>query len=348
VSSVLPIVIDAMGGDNAPGEIIRGVVDAATEYKCDVCLVGDEERIEAGMKTLEIQPDVRARIAIVNTSEVIAMDEHPAQAVRQKKDSSLVRACQLVAGGEGSAVISAGNSGAMMAAALFVQKRIDGVSRPAIGALFPSRNKASTFVLDVGANTDCKPEWLLEFAIMGNVYAKTMMGLERPRVGLLSNGEEETKGSQVVLAAHELLREAPVNFIGNVEAKQIFSGTCDVVVCDGFIGNIALKTAEGVGEFLFAAMREQAMSSTTAKIGGALLKPKLRAIRDQIDYRQTGGALLLGVKGETVISHGRSDALAIKNAVRVALQAATANVSGIIASEMSALEPAPVTIGANS
>lgn len=328
-----------MGGDNAPRQIVRGSVNAAREYKCQVCLVGDEAQVNAELKLLEIQPDVRARIEVLNAGEVIGMDEHPAQAVRQKKDSSLVRACGLVAEGQGSAVVSAGNSGAMMAAALFVQKRISGVSRPALGTLFPARSNATTFVLDVGANTDCKPEWLMEFAVMGNVYAKTMMKLASPRVGLLSNGEEETKGSQQVLAAHELLARAPINFIGNVEGKQIFTGAFDVVVCDGFIGNIALKTAEGVGEYLFASMREQAMSSVAAKIGGALLKPKLRAIRDRIDYRRTGGALLLGVKGETVIAHGRSDALAIQNAVRVALQAATADVSGIIASEMSALEP---------
>ncbi len=336
-----------MGGDNAPGEIIRGSVDAALEYNCYVCLVGDENQIEAELKTLELSAEVRARIEIVNASEVIGMDEHPAQAVRQKKDSSLVRACRLVAEGNGSGLVSAGNSGAIMAAALFVQKRIDGVSRPAIGALFPARNGAMTFVLDVGANTDCKPEWLVEFAVMGNVYAKAMMEITNPRIGLLSNGEESTKGSQVVLAAHELLRQAPINFIGNVEGKHIFTGTCDVVVCDGFIGNIALKTAEGVAEFLFVSMREQAMSSTTAKIGGALLKPKLQAIRDRTDYRQTGGALLLGVKGETVIAHGHSDALAIKNAVRVALQAATADVSGIIAAEMSAMEPSRAAAGAN-
>jgi glycerol-3-phosphate acyltransferase PlsX len=335
-----------MGGDNAPGEIIRGSVDAALEYKCYVCLVGDENQIETELKTLELSAEVRARIEIVNASEVIGMDEHPAQAVRQKKDSSLVRACRLVAEGEGCGVVSAGNSGAMMAAALLVQKRIEGVSRPAIGALFPARHGARTFVLDVGANTDCKPEWLVEFAVMGNVYAKTMLELDNPRIGLLNNGEEETKGSQQVLEAHELLAKAPINFIGNVEGKHIFTGACDVVVCDGFIGNIALKTAEGVAEFLFASMREQAMSSTTAKIGGALLRPKLRAIRDQIDYRQTGGALLLGVKGETVIAHGRSDALAIKNAVRIALQAATADVSGIIASEMSAMEPSRNGAGA--
>jgi phosphate acyltransferase len=337
-----------MGGDNAPAEVIRGSVDAASEYKCYVCLVGDEKQIEAGLETLELPPQLRARIEIVNAGEVIAMDEHPAQAVRQKKDSSLVRACRLVADGDGCGVVSAGNSGAMMAAALLVLKRIDGVSRPAIGALFPAHHGKRTFVLDVGANTDCKPEWLVEFAVMGNVYARTMMEIANPCIGLLSNGEEETKGSQQVLDAHELLAKAPLNFIGNVEGKHIFTGACDVVVCDGFVGNIALKTAEGVGEFLFAAMREQAMSSATAKIGGALLRPKLRAIRDQIDYRQTGGALLLGVKGETVIAHGRSDALAIKNAVRVALQAATADVSGIIASEMSALNVAGATAGANS
>ena len=195
---------------------------------------------------------------------------------------------------------------------------------------------AQTFLLDVGANTDCKPEWLVQFAVMGTVYARTMMGVARPRVGLLSNGEEPGKGSQLVQEAYPLLEASALQFIGNVESKELFTGACDVAVCDGFVGNIALKTAEGVGEYLFAALRDEAMSSLSGKVGGQLLKPRLRALRDGIDYRHTGGALLLGVAGEVVIAHGRSDALAVMNAIRVAAEAARRDVSGTIAKELPA------------
>jgi glycerol-3-phosphate acyltransferase PlsX len=235
----------------------------------------------------------------------------------------------LVAAGRAAAAVSAGNSGAMLAAALFTLKRIPGITRPAIGAAFPSESGV-TFILDVGANTDCKPEWLAQFAVMGDVYARTMLHIAQPRVALLSNGEEPEKGSELVQSAHPLLQRLPLRFIGNVEGKEIFRGNCDVVVTDGFTGNIALKTAEGVGEFLFASISREARKSLTGKIGGSLLKPRLRPLRDRIDYRKTGGALLLGVAGEVVIAHGRSDAEAISNAIRVAATAARQDVHGTI------------------
>jgi glycerol-3-phosphate acyltransferase PlsX len=275
------------------------------------------------------------------------MDEHPANAVRQKRDSSLVQSCKLVADGVAAAAISAGNSGAMLAAAIHQMKRIEGVARPAIGTSFPS-SEGQTFVIDAGANTDCKPEWLLQFAVMGDVYAKLMMGIDTPRIGLLSNGEEASKGSHLIQEAFPLLSNAPIKFVGNVEGRDLFNGSCDVAVTDGFVGNVALKTAEGVGEFLFAAMREEAMSSLSGKVGGALLKPKLRAIRDRVDPRHTGGALMLGVRGEAVIAHGRSDALAIKNAIRVALEAIEADVSGSITTAMSALNASAPSVGASA
>ena len=339
----LPIAVDAMGGDNAPAEVVRGALRAAAELNIPVLLVGRRELLETELARIEGPETVsRARLAIIDAREVVEMDEHPANAVRAKRDSSIVRACALVADGSAGGAVSAGNSGAVLAAALFTVKRIPGVSRPAIGALLPSTAE-QTFVLDVGANTDCRPEWLAQFAVMGSVYARTMMGVASPRVGLLSNGEEAGKGSQLVQDAYPLLDGAPIRFIGNVEGKSLFSGACDVAVCDGFTGNILLKTAEGVGEYLFATLRKEAMSSTAAKIGGALLKPRLRAVRDRVDYRQTGGALLLGVAGEIVIAHGRSDALAVMNAIRVASEAARRDVSGTIAAELgtpsSASEP---------
>ncbi|MDQ6846593.1 MAG: phosphate acyltransferase PlsX [Candidatus Dormibacteraeota bacterium] len=336
MADVPPVAVDAMGGDHAPAEIVRGALRAATELQIPVVLVGRRELLESELSRIEGPETVsRARLSIVDAREVVEMDEHPANAVRAKRDSSVVRTCALVAEGQASAAVSAGNSGAVLAAALFSVKRIPGIARPAIGALLPSR-AAQTFLLDVGANTDCKPDWLVQFALMGTVFARTMMGVPAPRVGLLSNGEEPGKGSQLVQEAHPLLEASALQFIGNVESKELFTGACDVVVCDGFVGNIALKTAEGVGEFLFAALRDAAMSSLSGKVGGQLLKPRLRALRDGIDYRHTGGALLLGVAGEVVIAHGRSDALAIMNAIRVAAGAARRDVSGAIAKELPA------------
>jgi glycerol-3-phosphate acyltransferase PlsX len=323
----LPIAVDAMGGDHAPTEIVRGALRAFNEHGIAVTLVGRREVVEAELRGAATSPQ---GIDVVDAREVIEMNEHPANAVRAKRDSSLVSACALVAAGKAGAVVSAGNSGAMLAAALFTIKRIPGVARPAIGAAFPSEG-GQTFILDVGANTDCKPEWLAQFAIMGDVYARTMLGIPSPRVALLSNGEEAEKGSELVQAAHPLIAALPIHFAGNVEGKDIFRGGCDVVVTDGFTGNVVLKVAEGIGEFLFASIAREARKSVAGKVGGALLKPKLRPLRDQTDYRKTGGALLLGVAGEVVIAHGRSDAEATMNAIRVAARAAEHGVSNMIA-----------------
>src|SRR5450631_3181904 len=298
MAAIAPVAVDAMGGDNAPAEIVRGALRAATELHIPVLLVGHRELLENELARIEGPETVsRARLTIVDAREVVEMDEHPANAVRSK--------------------------------------RIPGIARPAIGALLPGR-PSRTFLLDVGANADCKPEWLVQFAVMGSVYARTMMEVASPRVGLLSNGEEPGKGSQLVRETYPLLEAAPVRFTGNVESKELFIGACDVAVCDGFAGNVALKAAEGVGEYLFTALRQEAMSSLTARIGGQLLKPRLRSIRDRVDYRHTGGALLLGVAGEVVIAHGRSDALAVMNAIRVASEAARRDVSGSIAGALGA------------
>jgi glycerol-3-phosphate acyltransferase PlsX len=332
----LPVAVDAMGGDNAPREIILGALRARDEHGIAVALVGRREDIDA-----ELHAAGRASgdgVTVVDAREVVSMNEHPANAVRAKRDSSIVRVCGLVAGGAACAAVSAGNSGAMLAAALFTIKRAAGVSRPAIGASLPS-DGGQTFMLDVGANTDCKPEWLAQFALMGNVYAQTMLGIAEPRIGLLSNGEEAEKGSELVQAAHPMIASLPLRFTGNVEGKDVFKGGCDVVVTDGFTGNIALKVAEGVGEFLFASISREARASLTGKVGGALLKPRLRPLRDRIDYRKTGGALLLGVAGEVVIAHGRSDAEATMNAIRVAARAAACVVSEVIARSVGGAVP---------
>jgi phosphate acyltransferase len=327
----LPIALDAMGGDNAPREVVRGAALAVRELGVRVALVGRRADIERELATLPPEDGAALpSLSVVEAGEVVAMGEHPAQAVRSKRDASINVACREVSGGRARAVVSAGNSGAVLAAALLSIKRIPGVARPAIGALIPGPGEHQTFALDVGANSDCKPEWLMQFGIMGSVYATEMMGVANPRVALLSNGEERGKGNELVQAAEPLLSSAAVNFVGNAEGKDLFSEKFDVVVCDGFAGNVALKVAEGVAEFLFASISAQARASLQGKLGGALLKPKLRPIRDRVDYRRTGGALLLGVAGEVVIAHGRSDALAIMNALRVADQAARRDVRGAV------------------
>ncbi|HEY2705759.1 MAG TPA: phosphate acyltransferase PlsX [Candidatus Dormibacteraeota bacterium] len=333
----ITVAVDAMGGDHAPDAVVAGAVTAVESRGCRVILVGRRDAVETSLRRCVQPPDlerVRSRIEVFEASEVVEMDEHPAQAVRAKRDSSIVRACELAAQGRAQAVVSAGNSGAVLAAALFTLRRIPGIARPAIGALLPGRDDARTFLLDVGANADVRAEWLAQFAVMGSVYARTMMGVADPRVALLSNGEEPGKGSALIQAAHPLLAAAPIRFTGNIEGRDLLSGRCDVAVTDGFTGNVALKTAEGVGEYLFAVLRHEARTSRRAMLGGLLLKPRLRAVRDRVDYRATGGALLLGVAGEVVIAHGRSDATAIDNAIGVAATAVQHHVSGTIAAAM--------------
>jgi phosphate acyltransferase len=330
------VAVDAMGGDHAPDAIVGGAVARLrAPGRVRVLLVGRRDAVETalGRHLGGADAELRGRVEVVDAGEVVGMDEHPAQAVRAKRDSSIVRACELVAQGAAHALVSAGNSGAVLAAALFVVRRIPGVARPAIGTVLPGL-EGRTFLLDVGANADCRAEWLAQFGVMGSVYARAMLGVAEPRVALLSNGEEPGKGSALVQTAHALLAAAPVRFTGNVEGRDLMSGACDVAVTDGFTGNVALKTAEGVGEYLFGVLRREARASRRAMLGGLLLKPRLRAIRDRVDYRATGGALLLGVAGEVVIAHGRSDATAIDNAIRVAQSAVERSVSGTIAAAL--------------
>jgi glycerol-3-phosphate acyltransferase PlsX len=341
-ASTLPIAVDAMGGDNAPREIVRGALLGAARLGVAVVLVGQRDVVERELAAAVADApstlaEARARVSVVDAAEVIGMDEHPAAAVRAKKGASVVVACELVVSGRARAVVSAGNSGAVLAAALFHVKRLPGVARPAIGTSVPRSDGGSTFLVDVGANADCRPEWLAQFGVMGSVYASSMLGVEAPRVGLLSNGEEPGKGSALVQAAAPLLAAAPLRFIGNIEGKDLFRDACDVAVTDGFTGNVALKTAEGVGEFLLGAISAEARKSLLGMIGGALLKPRLRPIRDRADYRATGGALLLGVDGEVVIAHGRSDAEAIVSALRVAHTAAERDMHTVIGRAIAAV-----------
>jgi phosphate acyltransferase len=334
----MKIALDAFGGDHAPAEIVMGGLQAHRELGVEVVFVGpkgplDQALTAAGAGKWEL---------IEDAPEVIAMDEHPAQAVRSKRASSIVRGVQMVAAGRADGFVSAGNSGAIMAAALFGLRRITGVERPAIGSRIPTATGRDCFLLDVGANADARPDHLVQFAMMGSIYAERLMGIARPRVALLNIGEEPGKGNQLVQETDPLLRRVTgLNFVGNVEGKDIFRGIADVVVCDGFAGNVLIKTAEGAAEFLFRSLRDAVRGDPIAMIGGALIRPKVRALRRRADWREFGGALLLGVNGVAVIAHGRSDARAIVNAVRVARDAVRNEVVSTIASAMSQRPASP-------
>jgi glycerol-3-phosphate acyltransferase PlsX len=338
MSEGVRVALDAMGGDNAPGEIVLGAVQAAREYGIGVYLVGREEVIRAELARHDVSG---LDLPIIHTDEVIEMDEHPANAVRRKKNASMTLALQLVRDGKALGAVSAGNSGAMMAAALFTLKRIEGVERPALGGVFPTKD-AACLVIDMGANTDCKPEYLQQFALMGSSYMERIFGVSSPRVALLANGEEETKGSQLVQDTHQLLKANAatlgLNFIGNVEGRDIPAGNADVIVCDGFVGNVVLKLSEGLAETLIGLLRTQMTSTLPSKLAGAVLRPGLRKVFQRLDYAEYGGVPLLGVNGSAIISHGRSKAKAIKNALRVARQTAETDVAGAIADGLAKLQ----------
>jgi phosphate acyltransferase len=329
----MKIALDAMGGDFAPEQVVAGGVKAHRDLGVEVIFVGVKERVDAALAA----SGAGKWAVIEDAPEVIAMDEHPAQAVRAKKASSIVRGIQMVDDGRASAFVSAGNSGAVMAAALFGLRRIAGVERPAIGATIPTAT-GRCFLLDAGANADARPEYLVQFAHMGTIYAERLMGISKPRVGLLSNGEEAGKGNQLVQATEPLLRSEPgINFTGNIEGNDIFKGKADVIVCDGFTGNVLVKTAEGAAELLFRSIRDAIRGNPIASIGGLLVRPKLEALRTRLDWRELGGWPLLGVNGVAVIAHGRSDARAIYNAIRVARDAVDGQLVSTIASAVSEL-----------
>jgi len=320
------IAVDAMGGDFSPQEAVRGAVLAVKEKRVHIILVGREQEIK---KELSGAAFPEGLISVVDAREKIEMSDHPATAVRKKKNSSIVVANRLVKDGKADAVVSAGNTGAAMAASLLNLGRIPGIARPAIAVPMPTLN-GTKVLLDAGANADCDPKDLLQFALMGTVYAEAVLGLVKPRVGLLSIGEEETKGNRLVLESHQLLKKSNLNFIGNIEGKDIPVGLYDVVVCDGFVGNTVLKLVEGVAGALFKQIKDVLLSSPRTKIGAALIKPGLQSLRSKLDYTEYGGAPLLGVRGITIISHGRSQAKAFKNAVTYGMKAVEEDLIGKI------------------
>lgn len=321
----MKIALDAMGGDHAPQVEVEGAVLAAKEYGSQIILVGDAEIVEKELSRYSVKD---LPIYIKQASEVIRMDESPSKALR-KKDSSMRVAFDLVKNGEADAVVSAGNSGAAMATAMVVLRKLEGVDRPAIATVMPTL-KGACVVLDVGANVDCKPFHLAQFAVMGDVYAQFILKKENPRVGLLSNGEEESKGTDTTRETNAILKQLPMNYIGYIEGRDIFAGSVDVVVCDGFVGNVVLKTSEGLADAIGKMLKEEIKKSALAKLGYLLSKGAFGRFKKKVDYSEYGGAPLLGIDGVGIISHGSSTPNAIKNAIRVAQEFASSHANTVL------------------
>ena len=326
----MKIAVDVMGTDYGPKELVLGAVNAVKAYDCETVLVGDEKVIKELL--VKYHADKDERITVHHASEVIEMSEHPAIAVKSKKDASIVVAAKLLRNKECDALVSSGSTGAAVAAALFGVGRIKGVERPAIATPIPSLT-GTTVVLDSGAKVDAKPEHMKQSAIMGTVYAEKILKISAPRVGLLNIGEEETKGNEVALATYPLLKkERTIKFIGNVEGRDINKGTVDVVVCDGFVGNVVLKFGEGLAKAIMTMVKEAILKGgILAKLGGLLIKPALKGLKKRLDPAEYGGALLLGIRAPFIICHGSSKAKAITNAIRVAMDFAEQDVVSIIA-----------------
>ena len=329
----MAIAVDAMGGDSPLTVQIEAALQAISELGADVVLVGVEDQIKEVLKQHSFDQN---KLRIVNSTETVEMNDSPATALRQKKNSSIKVAVDLLATGEADAVVSAGNTGAAMATAKFVLKSVEGIERPAIATLMPSIHRNHPFVLlDIGANTDCKPLYLFQFALMGDAYARTLLHLDNPRVALLNNGEEEGKGYLQLKETYDLLKQSTLNFTGNIEGKSMFKDIVDVVVCDGFIGNIALKVAEGTFDFVRSVLREEVDNTLLAKIGYQAMRGPFRALRQRADYSEVGGAPLLGVNGIVIICHGSSRVHTIRNAIKHAQECAEQKLNEKISLEVS-------------
>jgi phosphate acyltransferase len=315
---MLTIALDAMGGDHAPKSEVLGAVQAARSLGVKVILVGQQDVVRQELEQVEGYRDLP--LEIVHASERVTMEDSAAKAVRTKRDSSMRVASRLVRDGCAQAMVSAGNTGAVMATAKMVQGVVPGVERPALVGIFPTMEKKPVVLVDVGANVDCDPELLAQFAVMAEIYSRKVLHTPNPRVGILSIGEEEHKGNELTRATWPLLKSLNINFIGNVEGRDIYAGEVDVIVCDGFIGNVALKVSEGLVDMFKKVLRESLEASVAGKIGYALSKSSFDAFRKRLDYSEYGGAPLLGVRGGCIICHGRSNANAIKNAIRVAAE----------------------------
>src|SRR5436190_21523212 len=332
------IALDAMGSDRAPKPEVEGAIQAARRFGIHVKLVGPEEILRAEISR---HPFARSLpISVVHASEVIRMEDKAVQAVRAKRDSSMRVGLRLVRDGEAGAFISAGNTGAAMATAKMVLGGLPGVDRPALVAIIPTATSTVSTLLDVGANVDCKAHNLEQFAVMGEIYFRSMFGTARPRVGLLSIGEEEGKGNEVTREAYQLLKQLPINFVGYVEGRDIYNGKIDVIVADGFVGNVALKTSEGVANLVRAILKETLAATITRQVGYLLSRSAFSDFKKRLDHTEYGGAPLLGVKGQCFVTHGSSNANAIKNAVRVAADFVERRINADIETQLTALHPA--------
>lgn len=326
----MKIVVDAFGGDNAPLEIIKGTVMAVKEYGVEIVLTGNENIIKKCAKDNELSLD---NIEIVHTEEVMSMHDQPTDIIRSKKNTSLGLGLSLLAEDKGDAFVSAGSTGAIVAGGSLIVKRIKGVKRAAIGTVIPTKT-GNVLLMDCGANVDCRPEMLAQFGLMASVYLNKVLNIENPKIGLLNNGTEDTKGGELQKESYALLKQMPINFIGNVEAREIPNPPCDAIIADGFTGNVAIKLFEGVASTLFGMIKEVLYKNIITKLAALLILPGLKTLKAKFNYKEVGGAMLLGVRKPVIKAHGSSDALAIKNAIR---QAKTAVENKIIESISSGL-----------
>ena len=341
----MKIAIDAMGGDIGPRVTVNAAVDAAREFGISLFIVGQADVLTSELARHDISD---LDLIIKDASQIVSMNDSPSQAIRQKKDSSIRVAAELVKSGQADGMVSAGNTGVVMATAKIFFKALEGVDRPAIATVLPTI-KGACLLLDVGANVDCKPKHLLQFAVMGHAYAQQVLHFPKPRVGLLSIGSEESKGNELTRMALGLIKQVPFDFIGNVEGRDVFRGEVDVVVTDGFVGNVALKIAEGVEEMIATLIRKEIKRSLLGKLGYLLMTPVFKSLKKQVDYSEYGGAPLLGLNKACIICHGMSDIKAIKNAVRIASDFITKDVNSQIFHDISAIkrltENKEVTLG---
>ncbi|MEW8972788.1 MAG: phosphate acyltransferase PlsX [Tissierellaceae bacterium] len=330
----MKIIVDGMGGDNAPVEIVKGTIDAVNEFNIDAIIVGKEDIIYRELEKYNYPKD---RVEVLNAEDIITNEEDPALAIRRKKDSSLVVGCKALSDGMGDGFISAGSTGALLAGGLFIVKRIKGIERAALTSTYPTLDGVSLLV-DAGANVDCKAEYLQQFGIMGSIYMEKVMGVKEPKVGLVNIGVEAGKGNQASKEAYELLNSADINFIGNIEGRTLPQGEVDVIVADGFVGNVILKLTEGFAMTMLDHLKEIFMENLRSKTGAMLVKPGLKSLKSKMDYREYGGAPLLGTKKPVVKAHGSSDALAIKNAIRQLINFIEKDVINIIEENINRIE----------
>lgn len=308
------VVVDGMGGDFSPNAVVEGCVEAIKEYNIEILITGSEDLIKQELKKYSYDCN---KIKVIDAKEVISTNEHPVMAIKRKKDSSLVKALNLVKSGDADAIISAGSSGAFLAGCTLIVGRIKGIDRPALAPVLPGKN-GPFMIIDCGANAECKPHYLVQFGLMGKTYFENILKVANPSVGLVNIGSEEEKGNELSKSAHKLLKETNLNFIGNVEAREIPSGDVKILVCDGFVGNVILKLYEGAVANIFDVLKTGIMSSFRTKLGGILLKPVFKKFKKDFDYKEYGGAAFLGVNGICIKAHGSSDAKAFKNAIKQA------------------------------